>query len=70
MTIPRITDDDLDTITVTLAGTVLQSWGYASEAERRAKMRHAHAFVDGWCARDEAATQAETVPQAAESPHE
>lgn len=52
MTLPDLTDDDLDTITVTIGGAVIHSWFYASEIDRRAKMREARAFVDGWCARE------------------
>jgi len=46
---PRLTDDDKDSITVTLAGRELRGWSYASDAERRVKMVQAREYVEGWC---------------------
>ena len=46
--IPRLTDDDRDTITVTIDGEQLQSWHYRNEEERRQKMRWARWFVEGY----------------------
>jgi len=46
---PRVTDDDRDSITVTLDGKELRQWSYANDAERRVKMGFAREYVEGWC---------------------
>jgi hypothetical protein len=48
MTFPKITDDDHGTITATLDGRWIRSWEYATEQERRVKMRMAREFAEGW----------------------
>lgn len=45
---PRVTDDDGDTITVSLAGKEIRSWSYFNQDERREKMKLAREFVEGW----------------------
>lgn len=48
MTDPRITDNDRDEITVSLAGKEIRGWSYETETERRVKMLAAHEFCEGW----------------------
>lgn len=48
VTVPRVTDNDRDEITVTLEGKELR-WSYASDQERRTKMLCAREFVEGFC---------------------
>ena len=48
MTTPRVKDNDLNTITVTLDGKELRGWSYENEAERRIKIGKAREFVEGW----------------------
>lgn len=45
---PRVTDNDLDEITVTLDGRDLRGWSYSSDQERRVKMLCAREFVEGF----------------------
>lgn len=54
---PRISDDDLDTISVILDGKRIRGWIYANETERRAKMLAAREFAEGWCAAIARATE-------------
>lgn len=55
---PRVTDNDKDTITVSLDEKFgpknLRRWSYASDAERRQKMLMAREYVEGWCDGQEA----------------
>lgn len=46
---PRVTDDDISQITVTLDGKELRGWSYVDDTERRQKMRQAREYVEGWC---------------------
>lgn len=46
---PRVTDDDKDSITVTLNGRELRGWSYKDDAERRTKMICAREYIEGWC---------------------
>jgi len=47
---PRVVDDDDGIISVLLAGgQELRGWCYDSDDERRAKMRLAREYVEGWC---------------------
>lgn len=43
----RVTDNDLDEITVTLDGKEIRGWSYSSDRERRVKMLCAREFVEG-----------------------
>ena len=45
---PRIIDNDSDAVSIMHNGKSLREWEYTSDAERRMKMRLAHAFMDGW----------------------
>lgn len=45
---PTITDNDRDEITASLNGRQLRGWSYANDDQRRAKMRLAREFVEGW----------------------
>lgn len=60
----RVVDNDRDEITVTLGGEELRGWSYANEAERRAKMRMAREFAEGWYQRDKRAVQDPQPPSA------
>ena len=44
----RLTDNDRDEITVTLAGKEIRGWSYFNQDERRTKMKMAREFVEGW----------------------
>ena len=46
---PRLTDNDLGEITVSLNGEELRGWSYKDDAERRMKMFAAREYVEGWC---------------------
>ena len=46
---PRVTDDDMGGIDVTLNGEILRGWCYNSDDERRVKMLCAREYVEGWC---------------------
>ena len=46
---PRVIDNDVDEIKVSLDGEELRSWYYASESERREKIIRAQEYVEGWC---------------------
>ena len=48
MTQLRLTDNDKGEITVSLDGVEIRGWAYASDDERRLKMRLAHEFAEGW----------------------
>lgn len=50
MSRPKITDNDRDTISVTLDGAELQSWFYGNDNDRGVKVLHAHYFCDGFLA--------------------
>ena len=45
---PRVTDDDVDTITVTLGANALRDYVYHTDAQRRAGMLKAREYVEGW----------------------
>lgn len=45
---PRVKDNDINEITVTLEGKEIRGWSYRDETERRIKMKCAHEFVEGW----------------------
>lgn len=47
--IPRVVDNDRDEITVTFEGRELRGWSYATETERKMKMRMAREYVEGFC---------------------
>lgn len=49
VTVPRVTDNDCDEITVTLDGKEIRGWSYSSDDERRTKMLCAREFVEGFC---------------------
>jgi len=49
VTVPRVSDNDRDEITVTLNGKELRGWSYSTDAERRTKMLCAREFVEGFC---------------------
>lgn len=49
MTVPRVTDNDKDEITVTFNGSEVRSYSYANDAERRERMLRAREYVEGWC---------------------
>ena len=48
MPTPRVKDNDLNEITVTLDGKEIRGWSYENEAERRVKIGRAREFVEGW----------------------
>lgn len=45
---PRIIDNDVDEISVKMAGEELRGWSYADETEQRTKMLAAREYVEGW----------------------
>ena len=47
---PKITDDDNATISVTVNDEIKMSWVYADDGDRQEKMRHAHYWCDGYMA--------------------
>lgn len=49
MSNPKVTDNDIGTITVTYEGTVLVEYDYENDAERRTYMKLARELVEGWC---------------------
>ncbi len=46
---PTVIDNDVNEITVSLAGRELRGWSYSNDTERRAKMLQAREYVEGWC---------------------
>lgn len=48
MTFPKIIDNDRDEITAVFGGKEIRGWSYKDGDERRAKMKMAHEFVEGY----------------------
>jgi len=48
MSLPRVTDNDKDEITVALDGKELRAWSYLNEDQRCWKMILAREYVEGW----------------------
>jgi hypothetical protein len=44
-----VTDNDRNTISITLNGKELRAFYYYDESERRMKMLMAREYVEGWC---------------------
>ena len=45
---PKISDNDKETITVSVNGEPKMKWVYADDTDRLEKMRHAYYFCDGY----------------------
>ena len=45
---PRVKDDEVDEVVVTLDGKELRSWYYKDATEQRVKMLCAREFCEGW----------------------
>jgi hypothetical protein len=45
---PRLIDNDLGEISVTINGKEVRGWSYQNDPERRIKMLLAREYVEGW----------------------
>lgn len=45
---PRLVDDDVSEITVSVNGVEIRGWSYASRDEQYLKIRMAREFCEGW----------------------